>query len=340
MVSFPDPSKVFNAAKSTVSDAANTVKQAPGAALNVGKEVVDKAGDVAEVAKQAPGVIKETVEDTVRIGKYIADHPPDLGQIKRTSLALGKAIITGERQVVKGDIAPYDQLDPTEKQAAYQRGEGQSVEQPYIAGDQAGTNKNEPINLVVTGDRKALESALKQAGWYKAPQRNLSEYAEMGGKVILGVNQDTNGPVSAAYVDGKSEVVAFNKNDDYNAARDHMRIYPMGKDPATGEDRWGLAGTRDTALTLSRPELAMDGLLPKITKAPGFGHEIDKEIDRERDMIMHNLLGTGVVEDWAAVDGKRSGAPEKQLEDGRFELPDEIKTDGKVYTVRLKPSEE
>jgi hypothetical protein len=193
MVSFPDPSKAFNAVKSKVSDAANTIKQAPAAAVNAGKDVVNTVGDrasaVVEVAKDAPGVVKETVEDTIRIGKYIADHPPDLGQIKRTTIAIGKAVITGDKQVVKGDATPYDKLDAAEKAAAYKRGAGETIEQPYIAGDAAGTNKNEPINLIVKGSRADLENALKEQGWLKAPQRNLSEYAEMGGKVLLGVNQ-------------------------------------------------------------------------------------------------------------------------------------------------------
>jgi hypothetical protein len=141
--------------------------------------------------------------------------------------------------------------------------------------------------------------------------------------------------VSAAYVDGKEEVVAFNKNDDFNAARDHMRIYPLGKD-ADGKEQWGLAGTRDIALTISRPELEMDGIIPKISKAPGFSHEIDKNIDSERDMIMANLLDSKRVGDWKAVDGKRSGAEEKTLPDGRYELADGIQSDGKVYVVDLK----
>lgn len=331
MLGLPSPGDAFNAVK-------NTVTKAPAAAVNAGEAVVDKAGDVVDVAKQAPGVVKDTVEDAARYGKYVLDHPPDLGQIKRTTIAFGKAVITGEKQAVTGNIKPYDRLDADEKTAAFARGQGKSVEQPYIAGDAAGTNKNEPINVIMTGSKQDVEAAFKKAGWLKAPGRNVSEYAEMGAKVLFGLEQNTNGPVSAAYVDGKSEAMAFNKNDDYNAARDHVRIYPLGKDAATGQERWGVAGTRDIAMTLSRPELEMDGIIPKISKAPGFSHEIDKNIDGERDMIMANMLDTGMVDNWEAVDGKRSGAPETRQEDGMYALPDGIMTDGKVYTLNLKPS--
>ena len=307
----------------------------PGQALDAAESAAGVAKEAFEVAKDAPGVAKEVVEDSFKAAKYLADHPPDLGQIRRTTLALGEAVITGERVRMEGGMPPYERPSATEIAAAAARGEGRQIAQRYIASDAAGTKLHEPVNLVIRGSKADLVKALESQDWRKAPDRTVRNYVEMGGKVLLGTEKDTNGPVSAMHVDGREEVMAFNKNDNYNAGRDHLRVWHKGQDPETGEDLWEIAATRDTAATITVPHPTWEGALPDL-KTPKFGHEIDKNVDGERDLVMHDLLASGLVKDWAAVEGQREGLPEKRREDGTVVIGnDQYFTDGKIYEVSL-----
>ncbi|MNS26443.1 hypothetical protein D3C72_583660 [compost metagenome] len=321
-----NPKKAFEAVVKAPAKAVNTLKDA-------GETAVD-------VAKAVPGVAKDVAVEGFQTAKYLADNPPNLAQVKRTTLTIGKAILTGKEQVMVGKMPPYDRPAAADLEAAKQRGEGRSIEQTFITGSKA-TSINEPVSLVVTGAKADLVKALQDTGWRLAPNRDIENYAAMGAKVLLGTERDTNGPLSPQHLDGKTEDMAFNKNDDYNAGRDHMRIYNRGKDPKTGEDVWAIAATRDTSakITVPTPDVDLnpfdgDGLGVK-AKAPNFTHTIDKDIDGERDLIMHDLLKSGFVKDWASVTGKRSGVAEEKLPDGRFKVDNDLFTDGRVYDVSL-----
>lgn len=312
-------------------------KKAFEAVVKAPQQVVETAVDV---AKAAPGVAKDVAEGTYNTAKYLADNPPNLGQLKRTTLTIGKAILTGEEQVMVGKMPAYDRPTPAQRDAAVQRGEGRKLDQSFITGSSA-KSINEPVSVVVKGSKEELVKALESTGWRKAPGRDLEAYAAMGAKVLLGTEKDTNGPMSPQHLHGKEETMAFNKNDDYNAGRDHMRIYHTGKDPKTGEDTWQIAATRDLTakVTVPHPDVDLnpfdgDGLEVKL-KSPNFTHTIDKEIDGERDLIMHDLLKSGLVKDWASVEGKRSGVAEEKLPDGRFKVDNDLITDGRVYEVSL-----
>jgi hypothetical protein len=146
----------------------------------------------------------------------------------------------------------------------------------------------------------------------------------------------TEGPVSSMYLDGKLPVMVFSKNSDYNLARDHMRVYALGKDPATGKERWGIAATRDTAATVTLKKPVHDGPMPWdwSMETPGFGHETDHDLDGERDLIMSDLLATRRVKGWAAVEGVAPGAKVEKLAGGKQKLNQYV-TDGRVYEVTL-----
>jgi hypothetical protein len=312
-------------------------KKAFEAVVKAPQQVVETAVDV---AKAAPGVAKDVAEGTYNTAKYLADNPPNLGQLKRTTLTIGKAILTGEEQVMVGKMPPYDRPAPAQLADAIKRGEGRKLDQSFITGSSA-KSINEPVSMVVKGSKEDLVKALESTGWRKAPGRDLEAYAAMGAKVLLGTEKDTNGPMSPQHLHGKQETMAFNKNDDYNAGRDHMRIYHTGKDPKTGEDTWQIAATRDLTakVTVPHPEVDLnlfdgDGLDVKL-KSPNFTHTIDKEIDGERDLIMHDLLKSGLVKDWASVEGKRTGVAEQKLPDGRFKVDNDLTTDGRLYEVSL-----
>jgi hypothetical protein len=81
------------------------------------------------------------------------------------------------------------------------------------------------------------------------------------------------------------------------------------------------------------PRPTFEGFFPDF-HAPRLGHRTDVAIDRERDLIMHDLLASGLVKTWAAVEGARNGMAEKTLPDGQVQLGKRV-TDGLVYEVAL-----
>lgn len=123
-------------------------------------------------------------------------------------------------------------------------------------------------------------------------------------------------------------MVAFNKNVDSNNTRDHLRIWPMGK------NEWAIAATRDTAAIAwidVDVKLKRDGWKPDLDIDPSFrsSHLIDPRIDGERDLVMTDLLATGRVKRWEMVPGKQTSSEQAAM------AQRQIETDGHLYVVDL-----
>lgn len=315
----------------------DSIKNAPVSAWNAVKglagDAKDTAGDVANVAKDTAGFAGDVFESTYDAARYLARHSPNLDQIKRVGRAGVRSIKTGEAQRVVAELPAYPKLEAGLLAEARKKAEGQTIAQPFIKNSPKAPGSKEPVNIVVAGSKQELIDALKKAGWRQAPGRTTENFLKMGLKTLLGTEEDTNGPVSAKYLDGNSEVMAFNKNDDFNVGRDHLRIFPAAPDPATGHQRWRIAATRDLSMNVGMPKLRFDGLKPELVGA-NFGHTSDRAIDGERDLILQSLLDAGVVSDWRAVKGEPLGQADKQP-DGTYKLNGEWKTDGYVYDISL-----
>lgn len=224
------------------------------------------------------------------------------------------------------DASPLDKLDVLR---ARLRGRHQQVEQPAI--QDAGGKAHEPITLVVTGDGKALERALQSQGWQVGESASEDEVVNR----IRGLqNPLPTGtlPFSPQYLpgpDGQPVAPAFVMSKHNRAgglARDHIRVYPLPAAP-DGTPRWGIAATRDTDTTI---RIGPDG-------KPHPSHKTDRDLDKERDMLMRDLRDAQVVDGWAVTEGvKPGGKPYPRREDGKADLGDGFYSDGKVYAVRLK----
>jgi hypothetical protein len=118
-----------------------------------------------------------------------------------------------------------------------------------------------------------------------------------------------------------------------------LRIYYQGKDPKTGQDRWDIAAIRDGGLTLNIPHPQTNGKLFPWQwdwSTPGFSHDADENIDGERDLVMKDMLASGLVKNWAAVDGQLPpGQSKTPTGNGQYMLINRYPTDGKVYEVSL-----
>jgi hypothetical protein len=247
-------------------------------------------------------------------------HP----SVGRTWVQLLESLVTGRPAVLPGAMPPYARLDEAARQAAVARGAGRTVKQGFLTGDKAGQELEEPMNFVVRGSQAAIEQALTSQGWVKANARTAGAFAKVGLSVLFHWGREPEGPVSEQYLDGQAETMAFNKNSDFNLARDHMRVYRLGP------DTWAIAATRDIALEITPPRREGWHL-----SAPGFGHHVDRAVDAERDMIMRDMLASGLVTAWTAVDGQRpAGLEGTRQPNGQLNIRG-YETDGRVYEVTL-----
>jgi hypothetical protein len=232
------------------------------------------------------------------------------------------ALRTGETSLLPGKLPAYTRLDAATREAAVRRGAGRTLHQPFSNGDAAATDLEEPVNLIVKGTLPRLQATLERAGWTEAQSRTPLHYLHSAVSALFKWGNYEGAPVSQQFLGGKGEALAMNKHSDHNRARDHMRIYALPPDPATGEQRWGIAATRDVALSLT-------------TKGHlDIGHAIDYRVDHERDQIMADLLAAGVKR-WAAVRGVRTEGPPDVHVPGGVLAGGKYLTDGLVYEVSL-----
>lgn len=232
--------------------------------------------------------------------------------------------------VKTGKTVPYPVVPEADKAAARARATVSAVRQPLISSSKDAQNPSyhEPVGLIVKATRAQLFNALQEAGWVKADEQSFWNNLKMGLSSGTRLTNYPQGPVSDMYLNGERHLVAFNKNVDSNNTRDHLRIWPMGK------DQWAIAATRDTASIAwidVDVKLSRDGWKPNLDIEPSFrsSHLIDPKLDGERDLVLTDLLLTGRVKGWEMVPGKRTSAEEEAMKKHRYE------TDGHVYLVDL-----
>lgn len=262
-----------------------------------------------------------------------------LSRLADTWRLLGQAIRSGEKTYLPGQLPSYPTLDPSLKARALEAGRGRTIAQPLLASDRAGTHVHDPVNLVIRGSRESVARALESQGWVQASKTTWLSGLQMAFAVLFHTHDDPNAPMSDQYLDGKVADLSFNKNSDYAIGRDHLRVYHRGQDPVTGEDLWAIAAIRDYAVTLrlKRPDTHGSPWPWKWDwHAPSFFHSPDENIDGERDLVMEDLVKSGMVKDWAAVDGQLPPGQRKQRTGtNQYMLIDRYPTDGKVYEVTL-----
>lgn len=216
----------------------------------------------------------------------------------------------------------YTPLTPAQLDAAKARSGGATQPLDVIRDPKGGMH--EPLCMEITGTREALTRALAKAGWIQAEDATLGAQlrtdlslavAGTGLGKVIDFNEN-NSPVSPMYVDGKPQVLAFDKNDDHHQARDHLRIYPTGKTDAQGRPIWQLAATRDVEYQLNLRSFQAT-------------HHIDRNIDRERNMVMADLLNAGAVEDWTVAQGVPDPTTAAHLQRS-------YETDNQVFQVTLR----
>ena len=170
------------------------------------------------------------------------------------------------------------------------------------------------INTMFIGSREELAASFKAAGWTetKAPSMrarilNIRAVAEFRG--------DLTAPMSTLLVNDAEPDLALQKGLNDVAKRHHIRIWKQAE-TLDGEDIWIGAATRDIDYAFLRPGRLLT-------------HQIETEVDHERDKVTHDLQFTDCAK---AVDWwDRPGFPQY----AKNATGDFMSTDGRLVVIRL-----
>ncbi|HEY9724211.1 MAG TPA: LssY C-terminal domain-containing protein [Oscillatoriaceae cyanobacterium] len=302
-------------------------------------DVKQGAHKVAQTAAAAPTTAVTIARDSFDVaygaGSDIVNATKRAPETIATWRRLAGAMASGQRTLLPARLPAYTPLDSRLKAAAAVRGKGQTLPQGVL-GDKNGGHPSEPVTFYVTGSKDDLVNALRSQGWHVAASASLGSFVKMGLSTITRLFDNHQAPVSPQYLDGKLPSVVLEKNTDAGLGRDHMRVYAAGTDPATGQTRWAIAASRDVEASVHFIHPTKTGPMPWDWQfhAPTFGHETDLHADPERDMIMHDLLASGRVSDWQAVNGQPTGVKSSTSKNGETKIGS-YTSDGKVYNVTL-----
>ena len=169
-------------------------------------------------------------------------------------------------------------------------------------------------NLLFIGNREAIESAFKEAGWFPAdPLTGQSKLETF--KAIVEMRGYKAAPVSTLLLDGAPPDLVFQKQNNTFSQRHHLRLW-LRPDRFQGQQVWACAATHDIGIDYSEEHRT-------------FIHRVDPKIDKERAKVMNDLLFTGQVRGVALVD--RTNVPEN----GHNATGDPFETDRKMAVLEF-----
>lgn len=142
------------------------------------------------------------------------------------------------------------------------------------------------VNLVFIGSEDEIVRAFTAAGWLGARPNSM----RAGMKAIRAIAENhalADAPMRTLLLDGVEPAIQLQKSLDTFEKRDHLRIWsrPIELD---GRPVWASAATRDLAAVFSMRPF-------------GFTHQIQDDVDLERDQVVSDLAFTGCVDTVAYV---------------------------------------
>jgi hypothetical protein len=172
------------------------------------------------------------------------------------------------------------------------------------------------VNLVFVGSRDEISRAFTAAGWVGARANSM----HAGIKAIRAIAEDhalADAPMRTLLLDGVEPDMQLQKSMDTFEKRDHLRIWAR-EGEFDGRQVWASAATRDLAAVFSlRPF--------------GFTHQIQDNVDLERDQVVSDLAFTGCVDSVAYV------ARAETVRQSGESYRKGVSTDSRVAVVSLNP---
>ena len=142
------------------------------------------------------------------------------------------------------------------------------------------------VNLVYVGSQDEITRAFTAAGWMGSRPNSM----HAGVKAIRAIAEEhalADAPMRMLLLDGVEPDLQLQKSLDTFAKRDHLRIWARDRE-LDGRQVWASAATRDLAAVFS-------------VRPFGFTHQIQDDVDLERDQVVSDLAFTGCVDSVAYV---------------------------------------
>ena len=170
------------------------------------------------------------------------------------------------------------------------------------------------VNLVFTGGPEALDRAFTSAGWTGSRPNSMGAGVKAI-RAIAEVRAYVDAPMRNLVLEGAEPDFRFQKSLNTFEKRDHLRIWRRNENLG-GQPVWAAAATRDLAATFAMHPF-------------GFTHQIQNNVDLERDEVVHELVFTGCVDSvtyvWRPKTIRGAGDPYRRG----------VSTDSRVAVVRL-----
>jgi hypothetical protein len=190
---------------------------------------------------------------------------------------------------------------------------------PYWSYSKRQSQPIDLVNLMFVGPAKSLSTAFEAAGWMGSRSNSIAAGFDAI-RALAERNPDDDAPMRTLLLDGAEPAFAFQKTLNTFEKRHHLRIWERESE-WRGQPVWASAATQDIGTTFSiRPF--------------GFTHEIQKQVDLERDKVVSDLRYTGCVQSVTYV-----RRPEPVRESGQ-EYRRGVTTDARVAVVTLNACEQ
>jgi hypothetical protein len=189
---------------------------------------------------------------------------------------------------------------------------------PCCTSDATATEKADPLNLAIVGDRTQVMAELLGRGWNLTETVNIGSLYKMMLSNFFGVRYNTS-PVSPLYLFGRQQDFAMQKTRNTIDRRNHLRLWlsPMSVD---GKPVWIGQISRDIGVKFT-------------SKSPYLvTHEVSANIDEARYYLVEDLQASHAVEKigYARISAPAAmAAPRKNLTD------DDYFTDGLMAVLFL-----
>ena len=176
----------------------------------------------------------------------------------------------------------------------------------------------DPTNLVFLGSREAVDRAFDAAGWTGSESISVAAGMRMVRAIAEG-NGYAGAPMRTLLLDGAEPDISRQKALNTFSKRDHLRMWKR-PNSFRGQTVWAAAATKDIAVAFS-------------VRSFGFTHEIQNDVDLERDKVVSDMVFTGCVDSVSYV--RRPEVATDLLLDGRKGLT----TDARLAVVALNSCE-
>ena len=153
--------------------------------------------------------------------------------------------------------------------------------------DKKGENMGDPLNLVLIGSPNELYNAFIRAGWDETETIHSGSMWKTFKSFVSG-GEYRYSPVSALYVFGRPQDVAFQKARTNIHERNHLRLW-LTNYRFEGEPVWIGQISRDIGVRFTRKTITT--------------HKIDPDVDETREFLLENLAYSQALEKFTYVGG-------------------------------------